>query len=77
MSTDIDYGDNIEPTPDRGTGVPYCSSECKSYDGKRCRLLGRRPDSICEPAVEQLLEIIGTYVNAPATPETPTTKGTP
>jgi len=33
-------------------GVPMCSrEECPEYDGKRCRILGMRPDAICEPAV--------------------------
>lgn len=33
-------------------GVPYCSEDwCARYDGKRCRLLGRRPSTVCEPAV--------------------------
>lgn len=32
--------------------VPLCTSDgCDDYDGKRCRLLGCRPSSICEPAV--------------------------
>lgn len=36
-------------------GVPLCSEdECPSYDGKRCRLLGFRPDNICEPAVAEM-----------------------
>lgn len=36
-------------------GVPYCSYEaCGSYDGKRCRATGARPDRICEPAVQDL-----------------------
>lgn len=36
-------------------GVPSCSLEdCPSYDGKRCRILGHRPDGICEPAVVKL-----------------------
>jgi len=32
-------------------GVPWCRDECRQHDGKRCRLLGFRPDSLCEPAV--------------------------
>lgn len=37
-------------------GVPFCAEdECPSYDGKRCRLLGRQPDSICAPEVKRKL----------------------
>ena len=36
-------------------GVPRCSDEkCGSYDGKRCRLLGFRPGTICEPAARAM-----------------------
>lgn len=32
--------------------VPFCSMErCPHFDGKRCDLIGRRPDNLCEPAV--------------------------
>lgn len=41
-------------------GVPLCSSEeCGQYDGKRCRAMGRRPSTICEPCVERMAEILG------------------
>lgn len=34
-------------------GIPLCQDElCPQYDGKRCRMLGFRPDRICEPAVK-------------------------
>lgn len=42
--------EDIRPHVDN-TGVPNCSEECPSHDGKRCRLTGFRPDRICEPAV--------------------------
>jgi hypothetical protein len=37
-------------------GVPFCAKEdCPQYDGKRCRILGLRPDVICEPAIRELI----------------------
>src|SRR5512138_2025044 len=43
---------NIRPSIEKVTGVPTCTrEECPSYDGKRCRMIGHRPESICEPAV--------------------------
>ena len=42
--------------PDRGDNrVPYCSEQCPQHDGKRCRIMGVRPSSICEPEVLNLL----------------------
>lgn len=39
--------------------VPGCSTDdCPHYDGKRCRLLGFRPGSICEPAVAAMAELL-------------------
>lgn len=35
-------------------GVPLCEEGCPSYDGKRCRLTGFRPGSICDPAVQEM-----------------------
>ena len=52
------YLDNVDVWPDvpDEKGVPMCSDDnCPSYDGKRCRLLGSRPDRICEPAVIELV----------------------
>lgn len=51
----IEYAEGIEPAPDPETGVPYCSTECSSYDGKRCRMMGMRPGHICEPAAEAII----------------------
>lgn len=44
------------PAPDVDKhGTPWCTGdECGAYDGKRCELLGQRPDRICEPAVIDL-----------------------
>ncbi len=42
---------DYEPRMDEN-GVGFCAFEdCPQYDGKRCRLMGFRPDdnSICEP----------------------------
>lgn len=45
---------DVQPTWD-GNGVPFCDRErCPSYDGKRCRAIGFRPESICEPAVIEM-----------------------
>lgn len=42
------------PEPEVVAGVPYCRDACQHHDGKRCRLLGLRPSTICEPAVQAL-----------------------
>lgn len=34
--------------------IPRCSERCPSFDGKRCELMGFRPDGICEPAVREI-----------------------
>lgn len=44
---------NPEPRIDQD-GVPWCDERCHNFDGKRCELLGQRPDGICEPAVIEL-----------------------
>lgn len=51
------------------SGVPYCTrEECGSYDGKRCRAMGFRPDTICEPAVEDMAKLLLKYLpRQPAT----------
>lgn len=36
--------------------VPLCTESCPQHDGKRCRLMGFRPSSICEPVVELMAE---------------------
>lgn len=38
-------------------GIGYCADDCPQHDGKRCRLLGHRPDGICEPWVSQLVTL--------------------
>lgn len=52
-------------------GVPRCGQEpaseprgCPSYDGKRCAVLGHRPDYICEPAVEAMASTIPGFLEA-------------
>lgn len=35
--------------------IPRCDERCPAFDGKRCELLGFRPDVICEPAVFELV----------------------
>lgn len=44
-------------TPDpkyETNGVPYCSHDCPSHDGKRCEILGYTPSVVCEPAVQEM-----------------------
>jgi hypothetical protein len=46
--------DGAEPTFEGD--LPTCSYDaCSQYDGKRCRLLGFRPDHFCEPALIDLM----------------------
>jgi hypothetical protein len=41
--------------PEWSDGLPLCTEDgCQSYDGKRCRVLGFRPDRFCEPALKTL-----------------------
>ena len=41
--------------PTWANGIPSCAlDECPAYDGKRCELMGFRPDGICEPAVTDM-----------------------
>lgn len=45
-----------QPTPRvDNAGIPWCDESCPQHDGKRCRILGFRPSSICEPAVGALV----------------------
>lgn len=39
-------------------GVPMCSEQCEHHDGKRCRILGQRPDAICAPTVEAMSSML-------------------
>lgn len=40
-------------------GVPFCTREkCPSFDGKRCRVTGFQPHSVCEPAVREMARVI-------------------
>ena len=39
--------------------VPVCASDaCPSFDGKRCRETGFKPDRICEPAVLEAISLL-------------------
>lgn len=44
----------IQPSFDQEIG--YCTANCPSYDGKRCRLIGFENRGICEPWVRLLLD---------------------
>ena len=39
-------------------GVPLCSYDCPSHDGKRCELMGLRPGGICEPMVVEMSRML-------------------
>lgn len=40
-------------------GVPRCyDDQCPQYDGKRCRLIGFPPGSLCEPAVVVMADLL-------------------
>lgn len=48
---------NVRPEWAKRSGIPACPSDeryCPSFDGKRCAVMGMRPRTICEPAVEAL-----------------------
>lgn len=47
----------IAPAID-AAGLPYCTEACPQHDGKRCRVIGNRPSSICEPAMEDMAAVI-------------------
>lgn len=51
---------NADQQPDvDDAGVPRCTEDkCCQYDGKRCRAFGFRPESICEPAVLVLIDVV-------------------
>lgn len=38
--------------------IPWCDEHCPHHDGKRCELIGHRPDAICEPAVHILVGLM-------------------
>lgn len=51
---------NSKIVPLFGTdNVPRCDERCPSFDGKRCEILGHRPDGICAPAVKEMSKALG------------------
>lgn len=46
--------DATPPSPDWSGNTPFCDDKCPHHDGKRCRLLGHQPGTICEPVVEAM-----------------------
>jgi hypothetical protein len=41
--------------------VPFCDNDrCHQYDGKRCKMTGFRPGSVCEPTVAAMGEMLET-----------------
>lgn len=43
-------------------GIPHCSYEaCAQYDGKRCRELGFRAGSFCEPQIADMARELAAY----------------
>lgn len=52
--------DATPPAPRWNGNVPLCRDACPHHDGKRCRILGHRPNIMCEPVVEAMgAEIAG------------------
>ncbi len=51
--------------------VPRCTEDCPSHDGKRCKLIGLRAPTICEPTVAEMARAL--YETEPSTP--PATPG--
>lgn len=49
----------IDPKPNptlNDEGLPLCSEDaCALYDGKRCRAIGFKPGTYCEPALVELI----------------------
>ena len=41
--------------------LPYCSEGCPQHDGKRCMLMGFKPGSFCEPALETMTIELAKY----------------
>jgi len=47
----------ISPTI-RENGVPGCNGMCPEHDGKRCKLLGYAPETICAPSVQEMAKAL-------------------
>lgn len=48
------------------SGIPACTSDgrdCPSFDGKRCAVMGMRPGTVCEPAVEAMARAIPGFLS--------------
>ena len=61
----VETGPGIRPEWDKD-GVPSCTlDECPSYDGKRCREMGFRPQSLCEPAVGLIAKALKALQHGP------------
>lgn len=42
-----------------GAHGPLCTEDkCQKYDGKRCMLMARRPERVCEPAVIDFMKLL-------------------
>ena len=39
------------PQPRWDGYIPNCDYGCRYYDGKRCELIGAKPDQLCRPVV--------------------------
>jgi hypothetical protein len=60
MSDAFDPNDFLDSfiLPEWNREIPHCQERCPSHDGKRCELLGHRPDTICEPAVSNIVRAL-------------------
>jgi len=38
--------------------IPFCSEKCPHFDGKRCRVMGFKPSSLCGPVVAQMAKLL-------------------
>ncbi len=45
--------------------MPWCVESCRYHDGKRCVILGQRPDRLCVPVVSAMAEMLATSDGEP------------
>ena len=58
MLSQLYNSEHIDPVFYGESGVPFCNENCPQHDGKRCRVLGMRPDNICEPTVVEMARLL-------------------
>lgn len=40
--------------PNVHDGISWCSESCRSHDGKRCKIIGGEPETVCTPDNQRL-----------------------